>query len=175
MNLFARGLGGYCSDKLNAKMGMKGRLLTQLVLLILEAIMIFIFSRSVSLAASIVTMVFFSAFVQACEGSTYGIVPYVDPPATGSISGIVGAGGNMGAVCFGLEFRQLLIYIQAFNIMAGTILGSAILTGFIIIKGHSSLLSSEPAKSSAPTTLNIPDIEQEESPETPNVTESAEK
>lgn len=175
MNLFARGLGGFCSDKLNAKMGMKGRLLTQLVLLILEAVMIFIFSRSDSLAASIVTMVFFSAFVQACEGSTYGIVPYVDPPATGSISGIVGAGGNTGAVCFGLAFRQLPTYIQAFNIMAGTILGSAVLTCLIKIKGHSSLLSSEPAKSSAPTTLNIPDMEQEESPETTNVTESAEK
>ena len=39
------------------------------------------------------------------EGSTFGIVPYVKPKATGAIAGVVGAGGNTGAVCWGLMFR----------------------------------------------------------------------
>merc|ERR1712045_206083 len=85
MNLFARGLGGF----------------------IIEGIMVLIFAQTKSLGLAIFILVIFSSFVQAAEGSTYGIVPYVDPPATGSISGIVGAGGNTGAVCFGLCFRQL--------------------------------------------------------------------
>jgi hypothetical protein len=36
------------------------------------------------------------------DSKANGIVPYVDPPSTGSISGIVGAGGNAGAVGFGM-------------------------------------------------------------------------
>lgn len=163
MNLFARGLGGFCSDKMNARMGMRGRFVTQLVLLALEAVMIFIFNRSKTLATSIIAMVFFSAFVQACEGSTYGIVPYVDPPATGSISGIVGAGGNTGAVCFGLAFRQLS-YTKAFDIMAVTILISAVLTAMIKIKGHSSLMSAgDPSVvgKAQPATLSVPDVEKD--------------
>ena len=61
-----------------------------------------IFANTKSLGGSIVVLVFFSLFVQATEGTSYGIVPYVDPPNTGSIAGIIGAGGNTGAVGFGL-------------------------------------------------------------------------
>lgn len=139
MNLFARGLGGAASDFANKKMGMRGRIWTQTVLLLGEGAMVLVFANTTSLAFAIVVMVIFSLFVQAAEGSTYGIVPYVDPPATGSISGIVGAGGNSGAVGFGLGFRQLG-YKDAFIIMGSTILVSAVLSVFIIIKGHRGLI-----------------------------------
>ena len=39
------------------------------------------------------------------EGSSFGIVPYIKPSATGTIAGVVGAGGNTGAVIWGLMFR----------------------------------------------------------------------
>mmetsp|Transcript_17860 Transcript_17860/g.36453 ORF Transcript_17860/g.36453 Transcript_17860/m.36453 type:complete len:123 (-) Transcript_17860:161-529(-) len=87
-------------------------------------------------------MVFFSMFVQAAEGSTYGIVPYVNPPATGSIAGIVGAGGNTGAVCFGLGFRQLESK-PAFYLMGGCIVASGVLSLFICIKGHAGLVTGQ--------------------------------
>jgi NNP family nitrate/nitrite transporter-like MFS transporter len=90
------------------------------------------------LGGAIAVMIVFSLFVQAAEGSTFGIVPYVDPAATGSISGIVGAGGNTGAVGFGMGFRQLS-YESAFVIMGATIMGSAALSVFINIKGHRGL------------------------------------
>ena len=73
MNLFARGIGGYVSDKLNTKMGMRGRLLWQGINLILEGIMVFIFANSHSLGIAIFVLVIFSLFVQSAEGSTYGI------------------------------------------------------------------------------------------------------
>ena len=140
MNLFARGIGGFVSDKFNAKMGMRGRLWWQTVLLILEGVMVFIFANSESLAGSIVIMVVFSTLVQSAEGSTYGIVPYVNPPVTGSIAGVVGAGGNCGAVGFGLGFRQMETK-DAFYLMAGCILGSGVLSLFICIKGHAGLVT----------------------------------
>lgn len=139
MNLFARGLGGFSSDKANARWGMQGRLLVQSVLLVAEGLLVILFANTGSLGIAILVMVFFSLFVQAAEGSTYGIVPYVDPPSTGSIAGIVGAGGNVGAVCFGLGFRQLE-YFEAFILMAVCILASGGLSLFIFIKGQGSLL-----------------------------------
>merc|ERR1739844_861528 len=99
--------------------------------------------NTTNLGVSIFILVIFSSFVQAAEGSTYGIVPYVDPPATGSIAGIVGAGGNTGAVCFGLGFRQLAKTKDAFYLMGFTILGSAFLTFLVMIKGHRSMLCGE--------------------------------
>lgn len=142
MNLFARGLGGFASDKANARMGMRGRLMWQTVLLLIEGGLVFLFANSTDLAASIVILVFFSTAVQACEGSTYGIVPYVNPPATGSIAGIVGAGGNTGAVAFGMGFREMKTK-DAFILMASAILGSAGLSFLINIKGHRGLIFGE--------------------------------
>jgi len=143
MNLFARGLGGFTSDLFNRNMGMRGRLIWQTVCLLIEGAMVLVFANTTSLGLSIFILVIFSSFVQAAEGSTYGIVPYVDPPSTGSISGIVGAGGNTGAVCFGLGFRQLAKTKDAFNLMGFTILGSAALTFLISIKGHRSIFGGE--------------------------------
>jgi NNP family nitrate/nitrite transporter-like MFS transporter len=139
MNLFARGLGGFFSDMANARMGMRGRIIVQTVLLLGEGALVLVFANTSSLGGAIAVMIVFSAFVQAAEGSSYGIVPYINPPATGSISGIVGAGGNSGAVGFGFGFRQL-DYEQAFVIMGATIMGSAALSIFINIKGHRGLL-----------------------------------
>jgi NNP family nitrate/nitrite transporter-like MFS transporter len=139
MNLFARGLGGYFSDYMNARMGMRGRLIAQTICLVFEGALVLVFAATGTLAGAIVTMVFFSLFVQAAEGSTYGIVPYVNPPATGSIAGIVGAGGNTGAVCFGMGFRQM-DYKSAFNLMGGCILASGLLSFTIFIKGHAGMV-----------------------------------
>jgi MFS transporter, NNP family, nitrate/nitrite transporter len=139
MNLFARGAGGFFSDWANVSMGMRGRILVQSAFLFGEGALVLVFANSNSLPAAITIMVFFSLFVQAAEGSSFGIVPYVDPPSTGSISGIVGAGGNCGAVGFGLGFRQLE-YKQAFNIMGITILVSCLSSLFFNIKGHRCIL-----------------------------------
>lgn len=100
-------------------------------------------------------MVVFSLFVQAAEGTSYGIVPYIDPPATGSISGIVGAGGNTGAVCFGLGFRNLE-YKTAFMLMGFTIIGSAVLSVIIVIKGHAGLIFGKDAPEEEPQVLAVP-------------------
>jgi NNP family nitrate/nitrite transporter-like MFS transporter len=168
MNLFARGLGGFASDKANAKMGMRGRLAWQTLCLVMEGVMVFIFANTNSLGVAIFIMVIFSSFVQAAEGSTYGIVPYVNPPCTGSISGIVGAGGNVGAVCFGLGFRQLETK-QAFVLMASCIVVSGVISAFVCIKGHAGLFTGQDSDEviaaykgqKTATTLQVPEQDAE--------------
>ena len=140
MNLFARGFGGFCSDMASASFGMRGRLYVQLIFLALEGALVCIFAQTESLASAIIVMVVFSVFVQAAEGSTFGIVPYIDYAFTGSISGIVGAGGNTGSVAFSLIFRQY-DNRTAFIMMGCMVLGSCLLTPFIVISGHRSLFT----------------------------------
>merc|ERR1712036_192599 len=96
--------GGYFSDLANAKLGMQGRIIVHTLYLLAEGAILVIFSRVDSIAHAIITLVLFSCCVQAAEGTTYAIVPYVAPKALGSVSGVVGAGGNVGAVVWGLMF-----------------------------------------------------------------------
>lgn len=142
MNLFARGLGGVLSDSLQETMGMRGRIWAQAALLMFEGIAVMVFATTETLAGAVIVLVLFSLFVQSAEGTSFGIVPYINPRFTGSVSGIVGAGGNVGAVCFGLAFRSLNYY-QAFMIMGGIILLSSVMSVFISIKGHRGLLHGE--------------------------------
>jgi len=147
MNLFARALGGTLSDFMNTKMGMKGRIIVLTFCLIMEGLLVFVFANTTNLIGSIVSMIFLSIFVTAAGGATFGIVPYIDP--TGTVSGIVGAGGNAGAICFGLAFRELHqhYYQSAFSIMGTAILVSAVLSFFTNIQGQSTLLSNSRKKS----------------------------
>lgn len=140
MNLFARGLGGYASDMANAKAGMRGRLWVQAVLLLAEGLLVIGFSYTPTLALAVITMVGFSILVQAAEGSTFGIVPYVSPPSVGSIAGLVGAGGNLGGVGFACLFRAVDDYRRAFWWMGCIVLASAFWTLFIRIPGHRGLM-----------------------------------
>merc|ERR1712054_105855 len=54
--------------------------------------------RGGTVGLTVFVMICFSLFVQMAEGLHYGIVPYISRPALGVCSGMVGAGGNMGAV-----------------------------------------------------------------------------
>lgn len=158
MNLFARGVGGYLSDKAMPKMGMRGRILVQAVLLLGEGVCIFIFQAQKNLAASIVMLTVFSIFVQAAEGSTYGIVPYVNRQAPGAVAGIVGAGGPTGAVLFGLIFKaNSEDQPRAFFIMACVVCVAGVMSAFVTIKGHRGLLFGKDKEPIA--NLIVPDSE----------------
>merc|ERR1719238_1104462 len=51
-----------------------------------------------TLATTMICMICFSICVQMAEGLHFGIVPYISRPALGVVSGMVGAGGNTGAL-----------------------------------------------------------------------------
>lgn len=143
MNIFARGLGGFVSDYSYALKGMQGRLISHSVLLVLEGLLLIVFSAAATLPGAIIALAVFSIFVQMAEGSTYGIVPNVIPDITGSITGLVGSGGSIGAIFFFFLLSQYP-YRTAMKIIGLIVISSSILSIFICIPGHNSLLNIKP-------------------------------
>ena len=106
MNIFARTLGGIFGDRAGRKWGLKGRVAFLGVVLAGEGLALILFSQMAVLPLAIVTLVAFSMFVQMSEGASYSVVPFINRKALGSVAGIVGAGGNAGAVAAGFLFRM---------------------------------------------------------------------
>src|SRR3546814_8549625 len=59
----------------------------------------------------------------AC-GSTYALVPFIDRKSLGGVAGIIGAGGNVGAVAAGFvlkgtgDVQQTFAYLGGFVVLA---------------------------------------------------------
>lgn len=97
MNIFARTLGGFFGDKFGKLKGLRGRVLFLSFILTLQGIMLISFSGATSIIVGIILLISFSLSVQMAEGATFSVVPFINKKAIGSVSGIVGAGGNVGA------------------------------------------------------------------------------
>ncbi|MFL1011448.1 MFS transporter [Flavisericum labens] len=97
MNIFARTLGGFFGDRFGKLKGLRGRVLFLSGILALQGVMLMTFSTTTSLILGIVFLILFSLSVQMAEGATFSVVPFINKKAIGSVSGIVGAGGNVGA------------------------------------------------------------------------------
>ncbi|NRD18659.1 MFS transporter [Winogradskyella eckloniae] len=97
MNIFARTLGGALGDKFGKLKGLRGRVLFLVLILFIEGVVLCTFSSITYLPLAIVFLIAFSLSVQMAEGATFSVVPFINKKAIGSISGIVGAGGNVGA------------------------------------------------------------------------------
>ena len=115
MNIFARALGGIVSDKIGRKYGLKGKGLLLAAMLLCEGLGIILFAKSGNLGMAIFSMLLFALFLKMANGTTYSIVPFINKDAIGSVSGIVGAGGNIGAMLVGFLFKSSSItYAEAF-------------------------------------------------------------
>lgn len=106
MNIFARALGGIFGDKAGKHFGLRGRILLLGMFLLMEGIGIMVFSASATLLWSIVLMLVFALFLKMSNGATYAVVPFINKRSIGMVSGIVGAGGNVGAVLAGFLFKS---------------------------------------------------------------------
>lgn len=106
MNLFARALGGHLSDKLGLRWGLQGRVAFLGGVLLLEGLALVAFSQAKLLPLAVAAMLVTGLFVKMSNGATYAVVPFINREALGSVSGIVGAGGNLGAVLAGFLFKM---------------------------------------------------------------------
>ena len=103
--IFARSLGGYLGDRAGRRFGLDGRGRFLTAMLLAEGVGLIVFSRMNAVVPAAITLVAFGLFVHVAAGATYSVVPFIKPNGVGAVAGIVGAGGNAGAVLAGLLFR----------------------------------------------------------------------
>ncbi|WP_223712441.1 NarK family nitrate/nitrite MFS transporter [Niabella beijingensis] len=148
MNLFARALGGLFADRIGRKYGMRGKGLFLAAMLFLEGIGLVLFAKAGSLPLAILSMIGFALFLKMVNGATYAMTPFINVKNVGLISGIVGAGGNVGGMLFGFLFKSKTIsYTAAFSYI-----------GFMVVAASFIILFTRFAKQktaeSAATNLN---------------------
>ena len=147
VNLGARPLGGYLSDR------MSNRKRTMLMYMVGIAVGFFLMAfigrwgggvdadglRTVVpmfggvwwLVAAVAITVFASAFVQGAEGATFAIIPMINKRMTGQIAGMAGAYGNVGAVIY-LVLFSLVDAKTFFFVLAGGATLSFVVTFFML-------------------------------------------
>lgn len=97
VNLWARPLGGYISDRVG------NRRLVMLMYMFGICVgfgLMGLLNAEWPLFIAVVFTVLCSVFVQGAEGATFGIIPSIKRRLTGQISGMAGAYGNVGAVFY---------------------------------------------------------------------------
>jgi len=153
MNLFARALGGIAGDWAGKRWGLSGRSRLLGLTIFLEGLFMMMFSRVKALGPATVAFLLFGLLVCMACGVTFAVVPLIRPRAVGSVSGIVGAGGNLGAVLAAFLFKsESLSGASAFLILGGIVVltsFSAVLLRFSETKVPTSEVQAVPALMSA--------------------------
>lgn len=125
MNIFARTLGGMMGDLFGRRFGMRGRVMCLMSIMIIEGLVLITFSQISVFSIGLAVLILFSLSVQMAEGATFTVVPFVNRKAMGSVAGIVGAGGNVGAVCAGLLMKSNVSSELAKTTVEGSVMENA--------------------------------------------------
>jgi len=121
MNIFARTLGGLFGDNFGSLWGLRGRSFWLFICILFEGIALMIFSQMQVLFLALPALIVFSLFTQMSEGATYSVVPFINKKALGAVAGVVGAGGNAGAVLAGFLFKGAMDWNEAFLILGSVV------------------------------------------------------
>ncbi len=129
--LFARALGGWLSDRLAGWRGLDMRVTLLFVLMIGEGLGLFAFAMAGHVGFAVVAMLVFGLFTHMACGATYALVPFIDRRALGGVAGIVGAGGNVGAVAAGFLMKGVGDVQQTLAIL-GVLVGASALCAIAV-------------------------------------------
>lgn len=121
MNLFARALGGIVSDRTHRTWGLRGRTMLLGGTIFCEGLALMLFSQMRWLPLAVATMMLTGLFIKMSNGATYSVVPFVNRKALGAVSGIVGAGGNVGSVMAGFLFKGSMPWTQALFVLGAIV------------------------------------------------------
>ena len=91
-------------------------------------VLLILFSRATGLSLATGGLLLFGLFVHISCGATYAVIPFVNRKALGSVAGIVGAGGNVGAVLSGFLFRGAIPWPTALLLLGVLVTVSSLLT-----------------------------------------------
>ncbi|MDF2417353.1 MFS transporter [Acinetobacter beijerinckii] len=123
--LFARALGGILSDKVALKKGLDGRTKVLFALILGEGLFLMLFSQMNGAVSAILVMTVFALFTHMACGATYALVPFIDREALGGVAGIIGAGGNVGAVAAGFLLKGMLDIQTCLMVLGGLVVIAA--------------------------------------------------
>ena len=124
--LFARALGGIVSDRVAHTKGLDARTSLLFVLMLGEGLGLLWFARSDTTSLAVIAMIVFGMFTHMACGATYALVPFIDRKALGGVAGIIGAGGNVGAVLAGFLLKAVADVQQCFSILGGIVLAGSV-------------------------------------------------
>ena len=124
--LFARALGGYLSDKGAARGNLNSRVTLLFALMIGEGLGLLWFANADSVTYAVIAMLCFGMFTHMACGATYALVPFIDSRALGGVAGIIGAGGNVGAVAAGFLMKGTGNIQQTLSILSALVVISAL-------------------------------------------------
>ncbi len=150
MSIFARTLGGYTADRVGRRGGLSARAKWLFFVLFGEGLLLMLFSQMRGLYAAIGLLMLCGLFVHMAAGATFAVVPFVNRRALGSVAGIVGAGGNAGAVLSGLLFKSDALPWPTAFLVLGTVVTLASFSSLFITE-RADELSADHATSLAGT------------------------
>jgi len=147
VNLVARPLGGYLSDKLASR---KRTMLIYIMGIVIGFALMGLIARWAPgvdedglrniapsfggvgwLVMAVVITVFASIFVQGAEGATFAIIPTINKRMTGQIAGMAGAYGNVGAVVYLVLFSLVDARTFFFILSAGAAVSFLVTLAFL--------------------------------------------
>jgi NNP family nitrate/nitrite transporter-like MFS transporter len=115
------------SDRFARKSGLDARTALLFGLMLGEGAGLLWFSGAGTAGQAIVAMITFGLFTHMACGATYALVPFIDRKALGGVAGIVGAGGNVGAVAAGFLLKGVGGDVaRCFSILGAFALGAAL-------------------------------------------------
>jgi NNP family nitrate/nitrite transporter-like MFS transporter len=124
--LFARALGGIISDRAARTRGLDARTFLLFALMVGEGFGLLWFSTTSTATMAIIAMITFGLFTHMACGATYALVPFIDRKALGGVAGIIGAGGNVGAVAAGFLLKGLGSVQACFSTLGFCVLGASL-------------------------------------------------
>lgn len=146
LNLFARALGGIVADKFGKRWGLAGRAKWLFLVLLGEGLALMFFAQSTTLLVAIPALVILCLFVDMACGATFAVVPFVNPRALGAVAGLVGAGGNAGAVASGFLFKhQGLDWSTALFLLGAIVTACSFLSFAVTARAEEAAPAPQPA------------------------------
>ena len=124
--LFARALGGWLSDRMALRGNINSRVTLLFIMMIGEGLGLLWFSKADTVMYAVIAMLVFGMFTHMACGATYALVPFIDSRALGGVAGIIGAGGNVGAVAAGFLMKGTGEIQQTLGILSFLVLLSAL-------------------------------------------------
>jgi NNP family nitrate/nitrite transporter-like MFS transporter len=124
--LFARAVGGILSDRFARLRGLDARTQLLFALMVGEGVGLLWFSTTSTATMAIVAMITFGLFTHMACGATYALVPFIDRKSLGGVAGIIGAGGNVGAVAAGFLLKSMGNVQTCFRTLGMCVLASSV-------------------------------------------------